>query len=249
MFNIILILLIVSFKQASGASQIHNPAVIINERNWTKDWHATLNKAKTGTIYGVLIIGASPYDDPEAKDIRLSLYSRNDVYLLDKQAPAQPREDESHFFNIDFNDFRFITLVDKALREKFHTILFDWSTFKFVKEQREMFFCLNKLLEMNGTIYIPDVRPPIIRPLDKFEGESEESRIQRSRALQTQEYHDRLLKDCKESGFECKITRALTIDNDVFDFIRKRVQQKERDSNNNPILDFNVLVATKAHPR
>ncbi|MFN7663034.1 MAG: hypothetical protein ACK5PQ_04895 [Alphaproteobacteria bacterium] len=225
-------------------------------------------KHRNAHQFTTLVIGASPYEaesDPE----RSELYQNSDIFLLSSHAPVNPTLDESRFLPLDFNlDIFNISLANSKASSRFDEILFDWSTYKFVRSDSAMARVLHNMLKKGGSVFIPEPQgmnagglvPTLERLIDYPQYKEVYDKYKHHLHLghSMSEYKEAYLHDIKKTrvallekalhaaGFKTvRVVRSTEIqDSKAFDLIKQNVVAKNKLRGDNHE-EFSVLVATK----
>jgi len=162
-----------------------------------------------------LIIGCRPDEDKRNR----RFFDINNVFLLDYQ-PERVDELEQRYFNIDFTDLSILDNFAINNQDRFSTICFDWSVWKFFITKQEIddndiarFNCLYNLLTPGGVLIIPNaLNPSLITIPDNYRSADLDNIIAKGK----QDYAIKIIKLLVQSEFKFKVVLSSEIKNYLF---------------------------------
>ena len=173
-----------------------------------------------------LIVGANYTEDRKGR----TFHDNPNVFLLDLD---EKLKDFERYINVDFNDIEKFKQIAETNKEKFTTICFDWSVWKFfvymhipsinynfdeesIKNAAQKINCFYKMLKPNGVLIIPEVQPPIIfyPPGTIMESLSEDEKNTIREDFE-KSYHILICKLLIASNFKFKIMQNHEINNEL----------------------------------
>lgn len=165
-----------------------------------------------------LLIGSHPNENKYDR----TFYSCPNLFLMDNSEDFEPTD---QFIKLDFRNLKELQQFSQQNEEKFTTICFDWSVWKFfmnhgdvTSNDIERLNCFHKILKPNGLLIIPTSLCPsiIVYPLGKGPLDYSEEQRQQLMCNVTNEYQERLCKLFINSNFKFKLMKYDSIDNELF---------------------------------